>query len=278
MSADSDFERLLHALAPWQDQMVIIGGWAHRLYRLHPQAVKLDYPPLTTLDTDVAIPEALPVNERDIRDRLHAAGFTEEFFGDEQPPATHYRLGTSEHGFYAEFLSPLVGAEYDRRNRRRATAQVGGVTAQRLRHVGLLLDDPWVVEAHLGSGFRAARAVRVAHPVRFLAQKVLIHARRSPHERAKDLLYIHDTLEVCGARLEELGAEWETKVAPALHRRDVARVRAAAERLFGEASDDLRTAVRMAAGRSLTTESMRELCQFGLDLLFGRGRGLVPIR
>ena len=39
MAGPSDveyFARLVEALDPWLDQVVIIGGWAHRLYRLHP--------------------------------------------------------------------------------------------------------------------------------------------------------------------------------------------------------------------------------------------------
>jgi hypothetical protein len=35
--------------------VVIIGGWAHRLYRQHPAAQVPDYPPLVTLDTDIAL-------------------------------------------------------------------------------------------------------------------------------------------------------------------------------------------------------------------------------
>lgn len=50
----ASFAILARALEPWLDQVVIIGGWAHRLYRLHPQAQELDYAPLMTLDTDVA--------------------------------------------------------------------------------------------------------------------------------------------------------------------------------------------------------------------------------
>jgi hypothetical protein len=105
------FKRLIAALEPWLDQAVIIGGWAHQLYRLHAHAQRLDYAPLTTLDTDVAVPAKLPVGEQDIRARLLAHGFTEEFLGDDHPPATHYNLGGDASGFYAEFLTPLAGRE-----------------------------------------------------------------------------------------------------------------------------------------------------------------------
>ena len=34
----------------------------------------------------------------------------EELFGEDAPPATHYRLGNEDAGFYAEFLTPLQGS------------------------------------------------------------------------------------------------------------------------------------------------------------------------
>lgn len=54
MKADAELEpfaRLVQALEPWLEQVVIIGGWAHRLYRLDARAQPLTYPPLTTLDS-----------------------------------------------------------------------------------------------------------------------------------------------------------------------------------------------------------------------------------
>jgi len=50
------FVQLIEALEPWLEQVVLIGGWAHRLYRLDPRAQTLRYPPLTTLDSDIAVP------------------------------------------------------------------------------------------------------------------------------------------------------------------------------------------------------------------------------
>ena len=86
MTSDlSTFARLVNALEPWLEDVVIIGGWAHRLYRLHPKAQQLDYVPIMTLDTDVALPAILPAKEPDIRERLLNNGFTEEFLGDDKP-------------------------------------------------------------------------------------------------------------------------------------------------------------------------------------------------
>jgi Nucleotidyltransferase len=118
--------------------VVLIGGWAHRLYRLDPRAQGLTYPPLTTLDTDVAVPSVIEAKETSIRDRLLAAGLQEEFVGEDRPPATHYHL-LGQGGFYAEFLSPLVGSEYGRKGERKATREVRGISSQQLRHIEILL-------------------------------------------------------------------------------------------------------------------------------------------
>jgi hypothetical protein len=262
------FSRLVAALVPWLDRVVIIGGWAHRLYRLHPHAQAVEYAPLTTLDADVAIPAELPTTTEDIRQRLLAQGFTEEFLGDDQPPATHYRLGDQASGFYAEFLTPLHGGDYDRKNRRKATTRIAGVTSQRLRHVDVLLADPWAIDFDLIEVEEQRKTVQIANPVSFLAQKILIHSRRSREKRPKDILYIHDTLEVFGGRLEALHAEWESRLAPRLPRDHVKVVLKASDQVFGRITDAIRDAAIIAAGRDLTPESVRETCQFGLQQLF----------
>ena len=85
MNADAELEpfvRLIEALEPWLEEVVHIGGWAHRLYRLDPRAQGLAYPPLTTLDSDIAVPSKMEAKETSIRDRLLAAGFQEEFMID----------------------------------------------------------------------------------------------------------------------------------------------------------------------------------------------------
>ncbi len=73
------FAKFVEAIDPWLGEMVLIGGWAHRLYRSDRRARNLDYVPLTTLDRDVAVPAKLRNDEPTVRQRLIAAGFTEEF-------------------------------------------------------------------------------------------------------------------------------------------------------------------------------------------------------
>ena len=114
------FAEFVEACDPWLGQAVLIGGWAHRLYRLDSRARKLPYLPIATLDGDVAVPAKLKVEESTVRERLLKAGFKEEFAGEHQPPAAHYHYG-QEGGFYVDFKSPLVGSEYGRHGKRKAT-------------------------------------------------------------------------------------------------------------------------------------------------------------
>jgi hypothetical protein len=97
---------------------------------------------LSTLDADVALSPAVITGQTDIRTRLLDFGFTEESHGEARPPATHYHLGGDDSGFYAEFLTPLMGSEYDRKRRRKATIEVAGAPTQQLRHIELLLHEP----------------------------------------------------------------------------------------------------------------------------------------
>jgi hypothetical protein len=233
---------------------------------MHPSARKLDYPPLVTLDTDVAIPLSIAVGEQDIRGRLLAHGFREVFLGNDRPPATHYHLGAGNSEFYVEFLTPRTGTRYGPKGERQATIEIAGVSSQRLRHIGLLLDHPWRVDFESG-GFTAK--IQVANPVSFIAQKVLIHKQRGRDDQAKDILYLHDTFEVFGVQLHELLELWQRIVAPQLHAASVMKVSNASGILFGELSDDIRRAARISDHRALSPEAIREACQYGFATVFG---------
>src|SRR5437879_7186548 len=64
------FSKFIGALEPWLGEVVLIGGWAHRLYRHHPLARRLAYLPLITLDGDVAVPPKLKGRKLSVRKRL----------------------------------------------------------------------------------------------------------------------------------------------------------------------------------------------------------------
>jgi hypothetical protein len=264
------FSKFIAALDPWLEQVVLIGGWAHRLYRLDSRARKLEYLPLTTLDGDVAVPTKLKVEESNVRKRLLEAGFKEEFVGEDHPPATHYLYGEGG-GFYVEFLAPLVGGEYDRSGRRKATKEVSGVSSQLLRYVEILMVSPWKIEVGDQNGYplTPARKIQIANPASFLAQKILIHRERDYNDRAKDLLYMHDTIDVFSEHLGELREIFTKDLLPTLHARRTAELTGAADGLFGNVDDTVREAVLMATGRRLSAERLAETLRAGLREIFG---------
>ena len=140
-----------------------------------------DHLPLRTRDTDLAFsPDETLAG--DLRTALTDAGFTEELFGDDAPPATHYRLGEEDAGFYAEFLTPLHGSGLKRDGKPDATVSKAGITAQKMRYLELLLVSPWSVRVGPEQEVPIAADVElfVPNPTSFIVQKLLIHSDRPP--------------------------------------------------------------------------------------------------
>lgn len=265
------FARLLDALRPWLEHLVVVGGWAHRLYTFGPLAGPTAHRPVTTKDADLVFAPYAPL-AGDIGSALESAGFHQEFSGDDIPPVTHYRLGTEEQEFSAEFLTPLVGGSIKRDGSPDVTVKIAGITAQKLRHLDLLLVSPWSVDISPGMGMPVHRptAVKIANPVTFIAQKLLIHGRRKPNKRAQDTLYIHDTLEMFSSQLPALRTAWREDVSPALPAKTVRAVNRRRREQYAAVTDVHRAAVRIPQDRSLSAARLREACAYGLEEIFGR--------
>jgi hypothetical protein len=264
------FARLVEALRPWLDHLVIVGGWSHRLHRFHRLANPPAYEPLATRDADIAFSDRTPLHG-DILAALRAADFKEEFFGDHAPPVAHYRLGKEESGFYAEFLAPLRGSGVRRGGSPDATILRAGITAQKLRHLDLLLTSPWEIGLGQAVGVELdpAAEVVIANPVSFIAQKLLIHRLRAPGKRAQDALYVHDTIELFGSNLKALSEIWWESVRPKFPEKTVRRVEESCTEQFGAVTDVIRAAARIPQDRVLRPERMQQLCAYGLQQIFG---------
>jgi hypothetical protein len=269
MDDSAAFGRLIQALRPWLGHLVIVGGWAHRLHRLHPLAGTPAYAPLRTRDVDLALSLRAPV-EGDIRSALEAAQFKPEYSGENRPPVTQYALTDDDAGFYAEFLVPLHGGEVKRDGSPDVTVSTAGINAQKLRHLDLLLVAPWTVQIGPGKeiAFDVPVDLLVPNPVSFIIQKVLIHDRRKPGKKAQDVLYIHDTLELFGTALDELRPIWTDHVRPTLPGKTAKRAEEAAHALFQQVTDTIRDAARIPQDRRLTPEALRAACDYGIDSIF----------
>jgi hypothetical protein len=268
MTDEERFARLVEALRPWLDHLVFVGGWAHRLHRALPGLDVPPYQPLMTRDVDLAFAPRSGVIG-DMRMALEAHGFHEQLSSDHRPPIASYHCG-DDPSFYAEFLVPLSGSGVRRDGTPDATVIEAGVSAQKLRHLDLLLCAPYSVELSASNAVpvRVSTILKVPNPASFIAQKLLISDTRPPEKRASDLLYVHDTIELFADRLDRVGADWRACVAPVLARKTLATLGQRVARESVAVSDTLRRAASIVPGRALDPASMRALLADGLAAVF----------
>jgi hypothetical protein len=265
----ANFARLISAISSWHPHIVVVGGWAHRLHRLHPLAIDQKYQPLRTRDVDLAFSPTAPL-EGDLGEALSKAGFKEELLGEHSPPVIHYRLGEEDSGFYAEFLTVKTGDGLRRDGKPDSTISKAGITAQKLRHLEILLEAPWTVHVAPETKLVLERLVDliVPNPVSFIVQKLLIQKQRVPAKQAQDALYIHDTLQLFGASLEELRNTWKSDVRPKMADKTARRAIAVGDELFANVTDVIREAARMPQDRRIDPENLRAAVHYGLGEVF----------
>ena len=270
MEDSANFAHLVKAIGPWLSHIVIAGGWAHRLHRFHPLAMTQEYQPIRTRDVDLAFSPRAPL-EGDLKKALAKEGFGEELSGESTPPVTHYTLAEEELGFYAEFLTVLRGDGLRRDGQRDLTMEKAGITAQKLRHLDLLLIAPWKINIGPENGIPVDQPVEalVPNPVSFMVQKFLIHGRRDANKKAQDVLYIHDTLELFGGSLDQLRTVWEDEVRPKMPARTARTAMTTAAQLFENVTDVIRDAARIPQDRRLQPENILAASQYGLEEVFG---------
>jgi hypothetical protein len=261
--------KVVLALRPHLDRMILVGGWCHRLYTLRPEALVDRFRPLTTDDADIVLDMKSGVSGPQISDLL-APDFEARYFGETRPPVAEYRLKGSRSGFTVEFLVPQRGD-----GTRNQLVSISGVVAQSLRYVEILAYSPWAIRLDEASGVPVRAApidVMVANPACYLAQKVLtIPERQTAKKRAKDILYVHDTVLLFADRLDELRELWTT-VSHRIHAAWLGRVEKNIGRLFSVVTDASREAALIAASSGRPEPPGPELlilrCREGLERIF----------
>lgn len=137
----------------------------------------------------------------------------------------------------------------------------------------MLLQSSWSVrlQAENGFPFREPTDIRIPTAASYLARKILIHGKRRAEDKARDILYMHDTIDAFGQALERLHADWRDHVRAHLHTRAAAAVERAHIEIFGGVSDAIREASIQArgAGRELSPETIRLVGELGLRRIFG---------
>lgn len=260
--------KLAQALSPWHAHLVFIGGWAHRIHRFSPKANKLDNQPIFTRDTDLAFANKAPI-EGDIKAALIDHGFKEQLGGEHKPPVAHYTLGEENGGFYAEFLTPLIGSGLKRSGAEDATMTMAGISAQKIRYLDILLVDPWVITLDPLSGMPLASSmdVQVANPLCFMIQKFLIQKDRNRAKQAQDVLYIYDTIELFGALLDEFHETWNRRISPELGKKLSNTVLTLSKSTFSSITDVIRDAALIPQDRKLSPEQIQRTCQLAFETI-----------
>lgn len=234
------FAAFVEALGPDREHVVIIGGWASRLFGLHPLATPK---PAVIVTNDLDVLVASPPRSG-LGARLERAGFQPRFkTGDESPPVTDY-VHPENVGAPVEFLV----AETRGRRSSPPTRSMGGVNAQTLRGLEPLLVAPWHVEVAEENGFpvKARVGLQIPNPIAFVLHKLIISKQRHDRrKREKDVLYAFDTLVLFAARELEL-AECQAAVTRSLTRAMRTSLRELARSLQAP-TDTVRGAAQIAA-------------------------------
>ena len=260
--------KLAQALSPWRGHLVFIGGWAHRIHRFSPRANELEYQPIFTRDTDLAFANRAPI-EGDIKAALVEHGFREELAGEYRPPVAYYTLGDENTGFYAEFLTPLIGSGVKRGGEPDATMTMAGISAQKIRYLDILLVSPWVItlDPKHGIPIPSSMDVQVANPLCFIVQKFLIQKDRSAAKQAQDILYIYDTIQLFGGLLDEFHETWKSTINPALGDKLSNSVQTLSAKTFSSVNDIIRGAARIPQDRKLSPEQIQQTCKLAFEII-----------
>jgi hypothetical protein len=180
--------RGLSAVEPYLDEIVVAGGWVPHVYELLYDAAKAGRSPRTR-DIDLAVPRSIPVKEKSIDALLTEANFKCEFTSITTPPVTKY-FATDGDDIEIEFITDAPGGP-------EAVVSVQpDLTAQELHYVGLLLQEPWSVDAADIGGGSANFTFFVPAPAAYIFHKSLVFRDRTDRlKREKDLYYVFFILE-----------------------------------------------------------------------------------
>lgn len=165
----------------------------------------------------------------------------------------------------------MVGSPYKRNGEPNASAGVAGISAQKIAHLGVLLEYPLImtVGSEVGNPLEHPVDLRVANPLCFMIEKFLILDERTKKKRQQDLLYVHDTLLLFGHMLPEFKNTWHEIVKPRLTSKEVAAVEREIPRAFSGVSPDILGASGIPTDRNLCPEELQATCQLSFQRILG---------
>ncbi|MBI4382384.1 MAG: hypothetical protein HY574_14500 [candidate division NC10 bacterium] len=245
-SPDAFLAHVLWTFRSYLNTLVLVGGFAVRLYEIHPRAAPAAARVLRTFDADLATPSGgIPLAGESLSALAEAAGFQPDFRGDHIPPvmklvpkeAIGRSIGVDQYS--VEFLTPMTGAPVRRSGTAVVTSDIqAGVTAQRLRYLDLLLESPWRVPLAGLPGIPEENTtfeVRLPHPGFFIVQKILISEERNLQDkRPKDMASVYQVVSLFRRELIALAEDVRVQMgATPTWRKWLVRFKRLAGSLFG---------------------------------------------
>jgi hypothetical protein len=252
----------MRALGDHLRHLVVVGGWAQRLHRLH-DGLSASTPILYTEDLDLALRRPPAAADPPLDRRLVNAGFREIVKGDSEG-ITEYVWERGASAMTVEFLVHRVGKESA------AVLDVGGALAQRLRHLDVAFIKPWELEVSRDGGFPCDEGevlrLQVANPAAFLMNKLLTYQRRRElYKKGKDLLYVYDEFQLFESEPDLLESVWLETLRD-LPRSTLKSLRQQVDAL-PRASLIADEAARIAdsSGRSVSADRLLATCIYGFN-------------
>jgi hypothetical protein len=214
--------RVVDALGEYRGDIVVTGGLAPVLYRVHFQPVESDPEPLLTTDVDFVVPNDLPYRHNEsLRSRFEANRlriFVSRGVTPNRPNKQFVQKSEDNEKrvspVHAELLTPLLGSRTERDGEPKSPMEVqDGLTAEALRYLDLILDSPLEFDVSEISNPKSSTPlpVKMARPGAFIIQKLLCSEERSRSEnRIKDLAYCYDVALVTNGHWDEIECELST--------------------------------------------------------------------
>lgn len=195
--------KAMEVLAPYLDEIVIVGGWVPFLYNRYGQ-MSSPHPLLRTMDIDVVVPRRVKERGRlTIYELLLRAGYEARIYGSDVP-VVKYELASPVTEI--EFITPEIGKP----GKAVLTVQ-RGLTAQALRYVQILLENTKKIKiSDTMYGSDISLVVTVPLPGAFIYQKGLTlspGSRRPSPKVSKDLYYIFSFVDSSRELRDSIPAE-----------------------------------------------------------------------
>lgn len=203
------FRSLMTALKDYNNEIIVIGGFANALYEYHEKGQASPLGTLSTKDMDLLVSQKITVINESIVNQLQDSGFEVDHKPVDDKYLTKFILPSTN--FEIEFLCPLFGGDPGRGGKKQLVKEVQkGLNAQPLRYLDLAQYEPWIIDTENVPALTGLHLkIQIPSPGAYLIQKFIIRGDRRPAFLQKDCFYIYELILKFNENLSELASSIE---------------------------------------------------------------------